>query len=168
MLDLVLGRGPAFYTMVARKVFSVAKESNTPVLSDVDAMEQVTSWSDAIATIQSQGIEVTVVDEFTLVEKDVLVGKPFVVLSYSFSAGSYSKSFVSVRVMTEQNEKLVFNDGSTGVRDQLQRLADKGIQTGILCSHGLRVSEFFYNEDTKETSNVPKDGFKPASTFYLS
>lgn len=142
--------------------------TNTPAVVTPDEMMEVQNFADAFAILKAAGLEPTVVNEFELIEdKKTLIDVPFIILSYKFHPGDYGGEFVSVSAITDQNKKIVFNDGSTGIRAQLQALSDKGIQTGIICMHGLRVSEYYYNADTKEVSNDKAEGFAPASTFYL-
>lgn len=104
-------------------------------------------------------------DGFALVEdKDALVKVPFVVLAASFSEGDYKRedgtvgTFVSIRLVTEDGRKLVMNDGSTGIHDQIKMLHQQRPETigkPILCRNGLRVSEYDHPQYGK------------ARTFYL-
>lgn len=132
-------------------------------LADVDTFEE------AFARMAAVGMEPHVVNQFDLIkDKAELVGAPFLILDYGFHPGDYGdEGFVSVSAITDKNRKIVFNDGSGGIRAQLQDLSAKGILSGIICKAGLRVSSYFYNEKTGETSNTGGPGFAPASTYYL-
>ena len=132
---------------------------------------------------------VTVVKGYTLVEKDSLVGVPFIVRVATFRPGSYGEAaYVSCECLTVDNNQVVFNDGSTGVRAQIIEYCEaKGIftsddgwfppaevtldeETGkptimvpmaLLARNGLRVSHYDWTD--------PKDGIKkPATTYYLA
>jgi len=91
-------------------------------------------------------------------EKAKLVGVPFVIIDYRFTEGDNGE-FVTVRLMTNKNDKIIINDGSTGIRDQLKALHANGVASMYVPS-GLRVSEYEYEDDKGEKSK--------AKTFYLS
>lgn len=101
-------------------------------------------------------------------DKEDLVGVPFVIAMVRWNdvktkAGlPTGKQYVSVMAFTEDGKKIVFNDGSTGVAQQLQTyIAKHSRDTGILCKKGLRVSEYDYTDpDTGITA--------PAKTYYLA
>ncbi len=91
-------------------------------------------------------------------EKGRLVGVPFIILDWNFNEGDFG-DFVSLRVITQANERLVLNDGSTGIRDQMREIAESGETRAIYVKKGLRRSDYEYTD---------KDGTKkPATTFYL-
>lgn len=114
---------------------------------------------------------------FKVVDKATLIDKPFLILEWRFNAGDFGSDFVSVAAVTKSNDKVIFNDGSTGVRKQLetvtaQRLA-KGHahpQAGLLCENGLTKTSYYFNSKTGETSSAPQtgDGWGPASTYYIA
>lgn len=86
-----------------------------------------------------------------------LVGVPLVILDWRFQIGDKGE-FVSLVVVTKSNEKLIINDGSTGIRDQMKRFTGEPRALGL--RHGLRVSEYDYTDKTtKEVSR--------AKTYYL-
>jgi len=138
-------------------------------VSTMDSLREVATFADAFAALKAAGVDVHVVNEFDLIEdKDSLIGVPLLIFGYAFHAGDFGKDgFVSVEAITEENRKIVFNDGSTGIRQQLRTLEDKGILTGIICKNGLRKSEYYFNAETGETNNHGGEGFSPASTYYL-
>jgi len=134
----------------------------------ITTLPVVQTFEEAFAILKAAGVEPTVINEYDLVDKETLVGVPFIVLAYAFRDGDYGDAgFVSVEAITSENKKIVFNDGSTGIRDQLRGLADRGIVAGIICRNGLRKSVFYFNEETGEVSKTQVKGSKPASTFYL-
>lgn len=106
-------------------------------------------------------------DGYKLTEKSELVGKRMVVVDWHFSDGDFGPAgFVSVNAVLADDTRVVFNDGSTGVRDQLTDFTLKLKSTlniarqPIVCEDGLRVSEYDY-EDAK--GNVSR-----AKTYYLA
>jgi hypothetical protein len=91
-------------------------------------------------------------------DKARLAGVPMLILNYQFNEGDNGE-FVSVEVLTN-TERLIVNDGSTGIYRQLKELAESGELRAIYCKHGLRESKYEYED--------PKTGEKkPASTFYI-
>lgn len=97
-------------------------------------------------------------------EKSTLVGVPFLILEWHFSEGDQGE-FVSILAVTRNDEKVIINDGSTGIKDQMHQLGDS---RPLAVPGGLRSSTFYYNSTTKETSNRPREGFSPATTYYLA
>lgn len=100
-------------------------------------------------------------DGFALLDKNEkgrLVGVPFIILDWNFWEGDFGEA-VTLKVITNANEKFRVNDGSTGIRDQMKAIAEKGEQRAIYVKKGLRRSDYEYQD---------KDGSKkPATTFYL-
>jgi len=104
---------------------------------------------------------------FTVCEdKRQLIGVPLVIIQWRFSAGDYG-TMVNAAVMTQDGRKLIVNDGSTGIMQQLLDVTDKRAeknhptpQAGLLVKEGLTVSDYTFTDAKGETA--------PASTFYLS
>jgi hypothetical protein len=91
-------------------------------------------------------------------EKGRLVGVPLLVIGYKFNDGDNGE-FVSAQVITN-TERLIVNDGSTGIFQQLKDLIEDGELRAVYCKHGLRRSDYTYTDPkTKEE--------KEATTFYL-
>lgn len=109
-------------------------------------------------------------------EKARLIGVPMIIVGCRFNEGD-NGIFASVEVVTEDNEHLVINDGSTGIAAQMTELCEKydpdntGLLPPIVIEKGLRVSRYFYNPDRDapepRISKKPKEGWKAAATFYL-
>jgi hypothetical protein len=98
---------------------------------------------------------------FEVLDKDAkgqLVGVPFIVLDWTLNEGDFGE-FVSLRLVTQDNRKLIVNDGSTGIAKQIREIAEVGEQRALYVKKGLRRSDYEY---------TAKDGSKkPATTFYL-
>lgn len=136
---------------------------------DEDSLANIASFADAMTAAQgTYGDAVDIADYgsgFALLkDKRTLVGVPFVILQWidNSDKGDYAGGFVSLYVVTEDGRKLIVNDGSTGIRDQLLRIKNRSGRMGnILCRTGLSVSDYEYED--------PKDGqMRPASTYYLA
>lgn len=94
-------------------------------------------------------------------EKDKLVGVPFLVLEWRFIMDEDThREYVNVLVMNGQGAKARFNDGSTGVYQQLKQVTDEMGVVAIECRGGLRKSDYTFTNDKGETSK--------AATYYLS
>lgn len=111
-------------------------------------------------------LNITDVDEISLVDKDTLINKPMIILAWNFSQGNFGE-FVAVKVRTADG-LYVFTDGSTGIYEQIARYQerliasdgwDKFVASGMMVPKGLRKSEYTYtDEDGKEV---------PAVTYYI-
>ena len=156
---------------MARETDTASVVPSSPRLS-TEIYAGITSFDDALAIVQDVfGGEVVdsadLGDGFTLVqkhEKGMLIGVPFIILAANFTEGDYLRedgtkgTFVSCRIVTQDGRKLVLNDGSTGIHDQIKMLWSMKPETQgkpIVCRNGLRVSEYDHPEHGK------------ASTYYL-
>lgn len=93
-------------------------------------------------------------------DKDKLIGIPFMILEWHFVIDKETnREYVNVLVMNQVGEKARFNDGSTGVRDQLKKVHEEYGIIGIFCKFGLRKSSYM-----KEVNGKPEK----ATTYYLS
>lgn len=126
--------------------------------------ESFGSWEDVT---QAWGGELETIGDFELVEdKDELLGKEFVIAAFIFRPSDITRNgiqqkYVTVYAMTKDSEKIVFNDGSTGIAAQLQEIQDRtGKRGGIYCKRGLRKSEYDYIDEKGDKS--------PATTYYLT
>lgn len=99
-------------------------------------------------------------------DKAQLLGVPLLVMSANFSRSKENvdpttgemREFVSLRIVTKDGRKLIVNDGSSGIAEQVRMMwnmvpGSKG--KPIYGPKGLRVSEY----------NHPEHG--PSKTFYL-
>ena len=82
-----------------------------------------------------------------------LIGVPFIITSWEFE-DSKTGPYVRVECLTEDNRKVNFVDGSTGIYAQATLVRPR-LSTPILVKRGLRVSEYEY-EGT------------PVSTYYFA
>lgn len=132
---------------------------------DDDTLRSIRSFDDALAAARAvDGDILDVADSelstgFAVLDtngKARLVGVPFIVLDWRFANGEKGE-FVSLSIVTKHNEKLIVNDGSTGIRDQMKRL---GQPRTLGVRHGLRVSEYDYTDQA--TGEISR-----AKTYYL-
>ena len=168
------------------------ESSNLPAevgISD-QQLRDITSFEDAFAVAAEVHGQVLTADEelgngFALLDeegKSKLVGIPLMLLEWNFVLGDYGAEFVTIRAIAFNEgigiRKVIINDGSTGICQQLQSYADRTGRSGsLLVKHGLRESSYpTYPKDhpVQELRNkpVPKGADIPAnagkaSTFYL-
>lgn len=150
---------------------------------DDDTLRDIGSFDDALAAMRDTGEDVVLADAelgngFSIADdrvKDRLIKVPLAVLSWDFNKGEYgnpedgSDEFVSAMVVTQTGEKFVINDGSTGIRKQLQEYTKRtGRQSNMVVRNGLRKSDYFID---KETGIPVARGYtgpkEPAHTYYL-
>jgi hypothetical protein len=95
-------------------------------------------------------------------EKDLLVGKQFIVLEFRFITDeTTNREYVNVLGMTRDGGKFRFNDGSTGILQQCKAYFERtGYTGGIVCGKGLRKSDYI--------AELPDGTRTPATTFYFA
>lgn len=134
---------------------------------DPEELAGITSFDDALNLVASRigenNIDVAsdeIGDGFKLLEnKDQICGVPLLLVTWDFHMGDHGE-FVSIKAVTKDGQKLIINDGSSGLYKQLAEYsAKKNKQGGMLCQKGLRRSDYKY---TDENGNE-----KPATTYYL-
>jgi hypothetical protein len=149
---------------------------------DDDTLRGIGSFDDALRVMQESG-DVVVADAelgngFSIADdavKDRLIKVPLAILSWDFHQGEYgnpedgSDMFVSAVVVTQAGEKYIVNDGSTGIRKQLQEYSKRtGRKSNMVVRNGLRKSEYRIHKETHIPVARGYDGpTEPASTYYL-
>lgn len=110
----------------------------------------ISTFEDAVRLSADVWGEITPAGEhigngFSILPKDQksrLVGVGFLILAMKFHEGDFGE-YVSMLIMTANNDRLILNDGSTGIYYQARTLAETvGRTGGIHVSDGLRVSEY--------------------------
>lgn len=112
----------------------------------------------------------------TLKEKNQLIGVPFIIVNYRFFEGDKGH-FTAVFLVTEDGRKLMLTDGSTGIRDQLEKWTalNGGRMRAMAAQKGLRVSTYPFCDDCgrpvpPRASVCPLCGRRDlsrAETFYI-
>lgn len=131
-------------------------------------LESFDTFDEALAALQSAGIEGTVITEygdgFTVADKASLVGVPFVVVGYKTSeSDEYGQEFSVLHAVTKDNRKVVITDGSTGLHQQCQKIvSERGHMVGIGVPDGLVRSDYKV-EDPREPGKMIS-----ATTFYFA
>lgn len=156
----------------------VTDVSVTRRLSD-DDLRNIDSFEAAVEAVQGiLGAEVVDAAEvlgngFTILEdKDTLIGKPCLFLSWNFNESDTIRRedgskgvFVSATVVVKVNregavERYIVNDGGTGICAQLQDYSIRtGSTAGLLVRKGLRRSDY--------EKRLADDSVTSGTTFYL-
>lgn len=135
-----------------------------------EQLKGIQSFEDAIALAQEIYGELASSDElgngFVMVEKETLLGVPFVVVDTSvkpsekFKRDGQPSLWAIIRAVTKDHKKVIITDGSTGLCQQIiQWRTEKGKTGGFMAFHGLRKSEYEYTDEKGNTS--------PATTYYI-
>jgi hypothetical protein len=150
----------------------IAKPTNAPTVFTDSILAKITSFDDAKGMLDSTGIVLESMSDygtgFSIMEKSKLVGVPFLILEWRFNNSDLNEGgFVSVAAVTKHDDKVIFNDGSTGILAQLRMVTEQRTerkhptpQAGLIVADGLTRSDYSYTDDKGKTI--------PASTYYLS
>jgi len=150
----------------------IAKPTNAPTVFTDSILAKITSFDDATAMLDSTGIALESMSDygtgFSVVDKAKLVGVPFLILEWRFNSSELNDDgFVSVAAVTKHNDKVIFNDGSSGVLAQLRMVTEQRTernhptpQAGLIVQDGLTKSDYTYTDDKGKSI--------PATTYYLS
>lgn len=128
------------------------------------------SYADALATFSDDIVAAdseTMGDGFEkLPSKDLLIGVPFLIVRGTFTPGiGKRKEKVTVRIVTSENKRYFFSDGSAGIYSQLRKLVPELQSFGqVHAVKGLRASRFHWDE---QAQMVTKDGPPNAATYYI-
>lgn len=140
-----------------------------------EQLRNISSANDVLALYQELGQEATDLSEalgsgFEVLptkEKARLVGVPFIIVEWHFSEGDRGE-FVSLTIVTKHNEKLILNDGSSGILAQVHDLESRGIAAPVVVKKGLRASVYYFDPaNPEEKSRDAVEGWDRAETFYL-
>lgn len=158
---------------------------------DTADLRNISSFQDAIelAGAVFGGLEeagTVLGDGFTLLKTDGakarLVGKPMLLLEWSFYPGEFGEDFAALRIVAQEDNgtisKYIVNDGSTGIAKTLREYtANTGRSGGLLVRNGFRESSYLYCEDcgtAKDITDAHKsfEGYKDhkvgrATTYYI-
>jgi hypothetical protein len=102
-----------------------------------------------------EAVHIGELDDTSVVEKADLVGVPMVITAWRQKASDMGE-YVIVNAATP-NGKVVFADGSTGIKEQLIKFDVVG--KPIVVPKGLRRSDYTYKDDEGKAI--------PATTYYL-
>lgn len=128
--------------------FTHQQYKNIESFEDAVNLVKSTLGGETVARSQDLG------DGFTLLsteDKDKLVGQPFLILHYRFVSSDKvpNARYATCRVVTQQGNKYILNDGSTGICQQLINLDNDGHDGPVWAARGLRKSTY-QNEHTTE------------------
>lgn len=134
-------------------------------------LESITSWDEAIKATAIVYGGVINAQEFEEVDKAELIDKPFLILSWEKGVKSdfAGSEFVIVKAMTPDNKKILFTDGSKGIKDYLLRLTSRTGRTGgVQATKGLRVSKYGLTADDMPCELGSPEQVGIGTTYYLN
>ena len=155
-------------------VAEVMRQTSTAIPSNV--YREIETWDDAmravvgyVDSIEDASREIG--DGFSVLPTDrkhILIGVPLMFTEWNFYQGENGE-FVAARAIAQQDgggiRKLVINDGSTGICEQLREYSKRtGRYGGLLVRHGLRKSEYDVEIEDRRTG---EKSMKHAVTYYL-
>lgn len=148
--------------------------------SDTELAE-ITSIADVNALFQQYGISAETIANygtgFAVVDKATLVNKRLMILEWHFyDSDKGSGDMCTVHAFTAEGDKVIFNDGSSGVREQLRNVMNVRVKNGVpeanacralIANNGLMARTYQRRDDNNEL--MFEDG-KPvtATTYYIS
>lgn len=112
----------------------------------------------------------------TVKDKRQLIGLPFIIVNYRFFEGDKGR-FTAAFLVTDDGRKIMITDGSTGIRDQLERWTsiNGGRMRAMAAQKGLRVSSYPFCDNCRapapaRATECPRCGNQDLSrseTFYI-
>lgn len=124
------------------------------------------SWEEVAEAFEGDVIEFQG-SPWQVVDKDTLIGVPFMICDVRFSwSNKFDGPFVNILALTKDNQRIVINDGSTGIMEQtLFQLQKDKRKAGIICPNGLRRSDY---KVTVHDGMSDTDKEIEASTYYIA
>lgn len=141
--------------MVVRKTVDKAPEPAKALAKPVftrfsdEELLSITNFQDAMALSASTFGDILDIRDLELgngfkvtKDKDRLVEVPFIIIQSQFWMGDYNE-FASLMIVTERDQKIITNDGGSGVCTDLRRMINKtGRNGGFYVPNGYRKSEY--------------------------
>lgn len=140
-----------------------------------DQLREIGSFADLAKLINETGIDRTDIsdvlgDGFELLstpEKNQLVDRPFAIVSWAFSVGDQGE-FVTLHCITKDDRKVIINDGSTGIHDQVKALHAAGVTPVVFVPKGLRRSDYVRKDEFNAPILDDQGREQHATTYYLN
>jgi len=155
---------------------------------EAETLRNITSFEDALAVAgmtmgKLDDAAEVLGDGFALLRTDgakaQLVGKPMVLLEWSFYAGDFGDDFAAIRLVVKEPNgsisKYIVNDGSTGVAKMLKQYSDRtGRNGGLVIRNGFRESTYTYCQvcasakcEVPDIHSKTKGNHIDATTYYI-
>jgi hypothetical protein len=147
---------------------AAVQQSNSPAVPEYVP----TSFAEARARLEAIGEAELKGSIFPVVDKEVLLKVPFIVLDYQWNKDKDTGNpFVSLHVIDSTDQRWCVNDGGTGIFKQMQQWEHDFPERRSMIDipNGLRKSDYTakWKEVDKETGElVDKQG--PATTYYFA
>jgi hypothetical protein len=169
--DDTAGTDVTTYDDRVSELYAQTKVEQSPLFSD-DVLSEIETPEQLAEFLAEQGVVSESIESYgtgfrVVRDKRQLIDVPLALIQWRFNIGDKG-AMVIVHAMTQDKRKVIFVDGGTGIRDQLERVtverrrrAHKHPQAALSVPGGLRVSDYTFED--------PKTGEeRDASTFYLA
>ena len=143
-------------------------EKNAAFLTARDGAKTATELVNAfaLAGIPLDNDEIDGIKSIPVIkDKNTLLGTPFIMVEWRFNDGDHG-TFVSIEIMTENGDRFILNDGSTGICAQVAALTEHRTAndhpaptSGRMVKRGLRRSDYPFTDEKGKTTT--------ATTYYL-
>lgn len=144
-----------------------AKSANNAVPALADTVDLSTlNYQELMSLVQGgEGTHIQELDNRVALDKSDLVNVPLFITGIAFGKeDKYDNGgFVVLDIATQSGKVGWITDGSTGIRDQIQRfitLTGEALRLPVWLPKGLTRSDYSYTDDDGKV--------KPATTFYLN
>jgi hypothetical protein len=150
------------------------KEQSLSPQAQAIAKKLPETWQDIAQQFEVVDIREVVPGYSLEQDKENLIGKPFIIVDWTFRDSDkvftvdpttkqrVAKQYVSLNlIVKDTNERLVINDGGTGIFEQMLGIAEKvgGQNKAVYVPKGLRKSEYEFEKDGQAGEAV---------TYYLA
>jgi hypothetical protein len=138
-------------------------------LLDDDTLRNAHTPDDVLAMLSAMGVTVERASDFELIkDKNELIAKPMILIQWSFiPSDTFGGEYVAVQAFVKgDNRKVVFTDGSTGIKEQLKQWTQKKLSEGLppeRAHAGIDANAGLRRSDYKASDGAAADG----STFYI-
>lgn len=152
---------------------SVVKEFETWSEAELNSIETFDQWmkesglSEADLTFMGSN--------WTPVDKKELVNRAVGFIKWKFSAGDFGPFVIAYGITRDTNERILITDGSTGIYKQLLEVTNMRIARGhatpienLFVPNGLRVSDYYLDEETGHALPKGETSERRARTYYLA
>lgn len=155
--------------------YGIYDKANQKSLFEDSELAEIRTMKDVDAILEMIGAEVDDFSEygsgFAITDKATLVGVPLKILEWRFNSGDMG-GFVSFAAVTGDGRKVIVNDGSTGIRNQLETVTiQRRAKGAVFPQHGLNVPHGLTRSDyTKLLPNPQRPDElveTRATTYYL-
>jgi hypothetical protein len=146
-----------------------------------EELTAITSIADVNVLFNKYGVSAETIANygtgFSVVDKATLINKRLMILEWHFyDSDKGGGDMVTVHAFTGDGDKVIFNDGSTGIREQLRRVMNMRMANGmdeatacraLIVNNGLKSRTYQRKDDNGVFMYDDKGSLITATTFNL-